>query len=388
MERFWLQRVSDDFCKGVYDCPDMDIELHETDCVVSTNAVLMDMARDGAPVGTVLWAHAQEGGRGRLGRSFSSPRGGVYISMLLPSPQDFNDIGFSLTAKTGVAVRRAIKDVCGADCGIKWVNDIVLDGRKVCGVLAQMVSRKPTSEDRCLFGGASGCVVMGIGVNYETPMSCFDEGLRDIVGSLYGCDGILSCRGAGEGLLDESLQKEGLLKEGLSAKSSEVARPMGIPPTTSPPMTPPPMRTFVLSLIGHVYGLVCGAEACDGTSGSGGLSVCGDPAKSSGSTKRQAIAGCQGLETCKGPAKCQGSSKCQGSAKCHENTPKWLDEYKSSSTILGNEVKVIQAGCVVGEGVATSIDDDCHLHVRLSDGGEMVLSTGEVSVRESSKRRL
>lgn len=370
MERFWLQRVSDDFCNGVYDCPDMDIELHETDCVVSTNAVLMDMARDGAPVGTVFWAHAQEGGRGRLGRSFSSPRGGVYISMLLPSPQDFNDIGFSLTAKTGVAVRRAIKDVCGADCGIKWVNDIVLEGRKVCGVLAQMVSRKPTSEDRCLFGGASDCVVMGIGVNYETPMSCFDEGLRDIVGSLYGCDGILSCRGAGEGLLDGRLLNECLLTEGLPAKSSEDASPMCIPSMTPPSMTPPPMRTFVLSLIGHVYGLVCGAEVCDGASRSGGLLVCDGSAKCQGPAKRQAIAGCQ------------------GSAKCHENTPKWLDEYKSSSTILGNEVKVIQAGCVVGEGVATSIDDDCHLHVRLSDGGEMVLSTGEVSVREGSKRRL
>ena len=92
------------------------------------------MARGGAPIGTVVWAHRQEEGRGRLGRSFSSPVGGVYISMLVPSPSDPKDIGFALTAKAGVAVKRAIRDVCGVECGIKWVNDIVLDGLKVCGL--------------------------------------------------------------------------------------------------------------------------------------------------------------------------------------------------------------------------------------------------------------
>lgn len=295
VERFWLQEVSDGVCPGVYEVPkDFAIELHELDCTDSTNALLLEMARGGSPIGTVVWAHRQEGGRGRLGRSFSSPVGGVYISMLVPCPSDPKDIGFALTAKAGVAVKRAIRDVCGVECGIKWVNDIVLDGLKVCGILAQMVARE---------GG--NVVVVGIGVNYATPLSCFGEDLRGIVGSLYD--------------MDESDAKD-----------------------------VPPMRSFVMSLVANLYGLVCGRE-CDVV----GFTTCGT-----------------------------NSDAASGGVANGKNCAKWLCEYKGSSTILGNEVKIIQAGAVVGEGRAVLIDDDCHLHVLCDDGHETVLSTGEVSVRK------
>lgn len=294
MERFWLQEVSDAVCPGMYEVPnDFAIELHELDCTDSTNALLLEMARGGAPVGTVVWAHRQEGGRGRLGRTFSSPVGGVYISMLVPCPSDPKDIGFALTAKAGVAVKRAIRDVCGVECGIKWVNDIVLDGLKVCGILAQMVARE---------GG--NVVVVGIGVNYATPLSCFGEDLRGIVGSLYD--------------MDESDAKD-----------------------------VPPMRSFVMSLVANLYGLVCGRE-CNVV----GFTTCGT-----------------------------NSDTASGGVANGKNCAKWLCEYKGSSTILGNEVKVIQADAVVGEGTAILVDDDCHLHVLCDDGREMILSTGEVSVR-------
>lgn len=290
MERFWLHEVSDAVCPGAYEVPrDLAIELHELECTGSTNAVLMEMARGGAPIGTVVWAHRQEGGRGRLGRSFSSPVGGVYISMLVPCPLDPKDIGFALTAKAGVAVRRTIRDVCGVQCGIKWVNDIVLDGLKVCGILAQMVAREE--------GDA---VVVGIGVNYATPLSCFGEELKGVVGSLYNADKV-------------------------SAKDV------------------PPMRSFVMALVANLYGLVCGRE----------------------------LWGCACGQTMENGVKSE---------------PKWLCEYKGSSTILGNEVKIIQAGAVVGEGRAVLIDDDCHLHVLCDDGREIVLSTGEVSVRKRGLR--
>lgn len=295
MERFWLQEVSDGVCPGVYEVPkDFAIELHELDCTDSTNALLLEMARGGSPIGTVVWAHRQEEGRGRLGRSFSSPVGGVYISMLVPSPSDPKDIGFALTAKAGVAVKRAIRDVCGVECGIKWVNDIVLDGLKVCGILAQMVARE---------GG--NVVVVGIGVNYATPLSCFSGELRGIVGSLYDTDIV-------------------------AAKDV------------------PPMRSFVMSLVANLYGLVCGRE-CDVV----GFTTCGT-----------------------------NSDAASGGVANGKNCAKWLCEYKGSSTILGNEVKIIQAGAVVGEGRAVLIDDDCHLHVLCDDGHETVLSTGEVSVRK------
>lgn len=295
MERFWLQEVSDRVCPRVYEVPQtLAIELHELECTGSTNALLLEMARGGAPIGTVVWAHRQEEGRGRLGRSFSSPVGGVYISMLVPSPSDPKDIGFALTAKAGVAVKRAIRDVCGVECGIKWVNDIVLDGLKVCGILAQMVARE---------GG--NVVVVGIGVNYATPLSCFSGELRGIVGSLYD--------------MDESDAKD-----------------------------VPPMRSFVMSLVANLYGLVCGKE-CNGVD----FATCGT-----------------------------NSDAANGGATNGKGCAKWFCEYKGSSTILGNEVKIIQAGAVVGEGRAVLIDDDCHLHVLCDDERETVLSTGEVSVRK------
>ena len=67
---------------------------------------------------------------------------------------------------------------------------------------------------------------------------------------------------------------------------------------------------------------------------------------------------------------------------CTGNDKTWIEEYKSSSTIIGNKVQIIQAGKVTGEGVAAYIDDRCFLHVTGSDGKETVLSTGEVSVRK------
>lgn len=301
MERFWLQEVSDAVCPGMYEVPnDFAIELHELDCTDSTNALLLEMARGGAPVGTVVWAHRQEGGRGRLGRTFSSPAGGVYISMLVPCPSDPKDIGFALTAKAGVAVKRAIRDVCGVECGIKWVNDIVLDGLKVCGILAQMVARE-----------GENVVVVGIGVNYATPLSCFGEDLRGIVGSLYDADRV-------------------------DAKDV------------------PPMHSFVMALIGNLYGLVCGTER---------EGECYEACRANGCANGRA----------------NGSAP---NGKRGKSCAKWLCEYKGSSTILGNEVKIIQAGAVVGEGRAVLIDDDCHLHVLCDDGHETVLSTGEVSVRK------
>ena len=256
-----------------------EIHLYEYDCVNSTNTLLLGMARDGAPVGTVVWAHRQDGGRGRLGRSFSSPEGGVYISFLVPCPANMEEIGFSLTAKIGVAVKRTINGVCGKVCGIKWVNDIILGHRKVSGILAQMCSGVPDKT------------VVGIGINYTTPLSAFAPELRGIAGSIY--DG---------------------------SNLEEVAKV-------------PSSETFVHALIENVYALV-------------------------------------------GP-----NAGAHTKAHTEKNAGNWLEEYKSSSTILGNKVKVIQAGCTVAEGTAISIDDKCHLHVLTSDGNEMVLSTGEVSVR-------
>ena len=115
----------------------------------STNTALKEMAAAGAPMGTVLIADRQTGGRGRLGRQFHSPEGGLYLSVLVP-PAD------TVTCRAAVAAARAIERLCDATIDLKWVNDLYLNGRKVAGILAEGV----LAPD-----GTLTAVVLGIGIN-------------------------------------------------------------------------------------------------------------------------------------------------------------------------------------------------------------------------------
>lgn len=128
----------------------------------STNA---ELRRLGAPLWTAVSALSQTGGRGRLGRRFFSPPGGLYISFAVPM-----DSGLTLTAKAAVAVARAVREAFGAELRIKWLNDLLLDGRKVAGILAE---------------GFAGRLVVGVGVNVAVPPSLFPEDLRATAGSLF-----------------------------------------------------------------------------------------------------------------------------------------------------------------------------------------------------------
>ena len=123
------------------------------DEVDSTNNVCKTLAAQGAD-NTAVIARRQTAGKGRLGRSFRSPEGGLYLSVLwrgCPAGQLL-----TVTPLAAVAVCRAIEQTCGAVCGIKWCNDVVLDGKKLCGILTES-SLRPD-------GGAEWLVV-GIGVN-------------------------------------------------------------------------------------------------------------------------------------------------------------------------------------------------------------------------------
>lgn len=138
----------------------------ETD---STNRIARELARDGAGDWTVVAADRQTAGRGRLGKSFHSPQGGLYMSVILRpkvSPEDM----MALTACTAVAVFQALREFC-VETRIKWVNDLFLHGRKICGIL-------------CEGGfGADGqleYLVAGIGINLQ-PDTELPEELREIV---------------------------------------------------------------------------------------------------------------------------------------------------------------------------------------------------------------
>ena len=139
--------------------------------VDSTNTRIKQLAAQGAPDGTMYIAAAQSAGRGRKGRAFLSPPGGLYLSMLL-RPGCPAEEALSITPLAAVAVCRAVKGVFGLDCGIKWPNDVVLGGKKLCGILTEA----STDKDG-LF------LVLGIGVNLNTEE--FPEELRQVAGSVF-----------------------------------------------------------------------------------------------------------------------------------------------------------------------------------------------------------
>ena len=157
--------------------------------ISSTNTVLKTMAAEGAKEGLVLIAEEQSGGKGRLGRSFYSPPGsGLYMSILLrPGTDAAQSTG--ITACAAVAVALAIEELSGKPTGIKWVNDIYMENRKVCGILTE------ASVD-CESGRLNYAVV-GIGINTLVPQNDFPEELKTIAGSAFSGDAAvpdLRCR--------------------------------------------------------------------------------------------------------------------------------------------------------------------------------------------------
>ena len=122
----------------------------------------------------LVLAVEQTGGRGRRGKSFFSPGGaGLYMSLAMPMDVSLSS-AVGVTAYAAVCVASAIREVTGRQCGIKWVNDLYLDGKKVCGILSEAVAG--------LEAGAVGSVVIGVGVNLH-PHALPPE-LADIVGFL------------------------------------------------------------------------------------------------------------------------------------------------------------------------------------------------------------
>lgn len=104
----------------------------------STNADLAEAAKHGAPQGTVLIAEEQANGRGRLDRQWVSPaRAGLTMSFLLRPTLPREQWG-TLSLLTAVALEETLKAVCGVSAKLKWPNDVLIDGRKVCGILAQV----------------------------------------------------------------------------------------------------------------------------------------------------------------------------------------------------------------------------------------------------------
>ena len=142
----------------------------------STNTEAKRQAMAGAPEGLVVLAEEQTGGRGRLGRSFQSPKGtGLYLSALM-RPRLAPEATTNLTAWVAVAVCDGIEACCGVRPKIKWTNDIVLNGKKLVGILTELGLE---SESNTL-----DYLVTGIGINVNEEAGDFSPEIQEVATSL------------------------------------------------------------------------------------------------------------------------------------------------------------------------------------------------------------
>jgi BirA family biotin operon repressor/biotin-[acetyl-CoA-carboxylase] ligase len=148
-------------------------EIHYYPEVDSTNEVAKRLAQEGVPEGTIVIAESQRRGRGRRGKKWLSPSGGVWMTIIL-RPDIPPSKAPQLTLVTGVAVAETLDQECRLDVGIKWPNDILIGEKKVCGILTE-ASANPQGLEY---------VVVGIGIDLNVDVNNFPPELREGATSL------------------------------------------------------------------------------------------------------------------------------------------------------------------------------------------------------------
>lgn len=152
-------------------------DIHVYPSVTSTNTVLREMAEQGTPEGTVIIAEEQTAGKGRMGKSFYSPsKTGIYVSILL-RPSISAEESLFLTTSAAVATARAIEDVSTKSALIKWVNDIYIGQKKVCGILTEGAFNVETNQ--------LDYAIVGIGINICPPENGFPEEIQNIATTVF-----------------------------------------------------------------------------------------------------------------------------------------------------------------------------------------------------------
>ncbi len=153
-------------------------DIYVYDTIDSTNDEAKRQWKENKKAPCLFVSDEQTGGRGRRGRSFYSPKGtGVYMSLLLQPTTGLED-SVHITTATAVIVAKVLKECTGAEVGIKWVNDLYLKDKKICGILTEAIMEPNLTEHPA--------VVVGIGINLSTEV--FPEELKEIAGGLgaYG----------------------------------------------------------------------------------------------------------------------------------------------------------------------------------------------------------
>ena len=143
-----------------------DKKIRYFESVSSTNTLLKECAAKGEVENTIFVSEHQTAGRGRLGRTYFSPRGcGIYLSYLLKFPISANDALF-ITVAAAVAMVRALDNVFSIKAQIKWVNDIYVCDKKLCGILTEGVFSPDGNLDYA---------ILGVGINVKTPTEGYPE---------------------------------------------------------------------------------------------------------------------------------------------------------------------------------------------------------------------
>ena len=155
-------------------CPFIKAEILE-ECG-STSTLLKGKAKEEKSEFYALFSKKQTAGRGRLNKSFLSPFGGLYFSVLL-KPHTSPENSTFITAAAAVAAAKTIEKISGKTAKIKWVNDIFIDDKKVCGILCEgnIDAEKNTLKH----------VILGVGINVFEPQNGFGDEIKDIAAALF-----------------------------------------------------------------------------------------------------------------------------------------------------------------------------------------------------------
>lgn len=177
--------------------------------IPSTSQAMKQMALDGClPHGSVVAANEQTRGKGRRGRKFYSPKdSGLYLSVLL-YPEKTVKESLELTAEAAVAVCRAVEKCCKISLGIKWVNDLYLEEKKVCGILTEAVTDFETGDIEF--------AVIGIGLNLKLPKGGFPEEIREKAGAVLTGEEVVDRNRLAATIVNELLketEKKGIPQE-------------------------------------------------------------------------------------------------------------------------------------------------------------------------------
>lgn len=162
--------MKEEYIKKVLESKETKISVYET--VSSTNTLMKEKAKEGAEEFYVIIASEQTAGRGRMGRSFHSPHGtGLYMSILLRPKNNINPL--YITTYAAVCTARVLERTAKEKAQIKWVNDIYMRKKKVCGILTESSL------------GENGYAVLGIGINVFEPQEGFPEDIKMRAGALF-----------------------------------------------------------------------------------------------------------------------------------------------------------------------------------------------------------